>query len=360
MVDVAEVVVRATPDGIDETTEDMNELEDSIDSSADALEEQTSGLGSIAKAFKGAMGAVVAGLAVSTGFLLSRIPVLGEVASGLVAVFDAIAFQLDKRLRPALEPVTNGLFELSNAIFEGNWGEAKSLLGDFVAGVRNLPWGKITQTVRNVFGKVRAFISDINLLGVARGAIKSLFGIDDDQSIIDFAGQKLKSLFVSAVKALPGGELALEAGNLFISILGSLTNFAKEATTKIKQFFDSLTWREIISKIISKLREKATQLTNGIIDLVRDVNWQRVSEALGRQFKEALDKGLQDKLLEPPEDPTNEANRRLKIGDSDNSRSGNVFIGSVSDGRTKVFLDGAEVDNQQGRFRKDSLTRRGG
>src|SRR6056297_3193014 len=108
MTTIQEIVVKAVPAGIDETTSQMDEPEGSVSGVGEALKEQASGMSGVAKAFKGAMGAVVAGLAVSTGFLLSRVPVLGELMDGLVAVFDAMAFQLDQQLRPAISPVEMG------------------------------------------------------------------------------------------------------------------------------------------------------------------------------------------------------------------------------------------------------------
>jgi len=42
------------------------------------------------------------------------------------------------------------------------------------------------------------------------------------------------------------------------------------------------------------------------------------------------------------------------------SDAGSDFIGSVGSEATSVFLDGSKVDNNQGRYRKDALARRGG
>jgi len=360
MTTVQEVVVKATPKGVQETTDQMDELEGSVSGIGEALKEQASGFSGVAKAFKGAMGAVVAGLAVSTGFLLSRVPVLGELFDGLVAVFDAVAFQLDQKLRPAITPVVNGLFDLSDAIFAGNWGKAQNIIASFVTRVKNLDWQSIFQTVKQVFGQIRSAIGNLNLISRFRGAIKEMFNLSKDQSILQTAVTKVKNFIVSVVKSLPGGQLAIEAGNLFITALDKLTDFAQDATQKIQNFFDELTWTAIVGTIIKKLRDKSKQLTDGIVALVRDVNWKDVGGALGTEFKDALGDAIESRVTSGVESPVPTAENTSFAEESGSSDSNDGFIGSVTGTATSIFLDGDKLNDNMGRRRKNALARRGG
>ena len=40
--------------------------------------------------------------------------------------------------------------------------------------------------------------------------------------------------------------------------------------------------------------------------------------------------------------------------------AGSDFIGSVGSTASDIYLDGSRIDDNQGRFRKDALSRRGG
>ena len=361
MTTVQEVVVKAVPDGIDETTSQMDELEESVSGVGDALKKQASGMSGVAKAFKGAMGAVVAGLAVSTGFLLSRVPVLGEMMDGLVAVFDAMVFQLDQKLRPAIAPVVDGLFDLSDAIFAGDWDKARDIIGSFVTGVKNLDWAAIFATVKGVFNRIRTAIGNLNLISRFKSTIRSMLNLEQDQGILSTAATKIKNFLVSVIKKLPGGELAVEAGSLFITALDKLTDFAQQATTKIQNFFDELTWLAIVGTIVQKLREQSKVLTDGIVDLVRDVSWTRVGGELGSQFRDALGDAIQGRIESGVEIPgPTEESISIAEESSSSSNSGDGFIGSVTDRATNIFLDGDKLNDNMGRRRKDALSRRGG
>jgi len=360
MTTVQEVVVKAVPKGVQETTDQMDELEGSVSGIGEALKEQASGFSGVAKAFKGAMGAVIAGLAVSTGFLLSRVPVLGELFDGLVAVFDAVAFQLDQKLRPAIAPVVDGLFDLSDAIFAGDWGKARDIIASFVNRVRNLDWKGIFETVKSTFFQVANFIANLNLIDRFRSTVKRMFNIAQDQSLIGVAISKIKNFILRVVRALPGGQLAIELGSLFLDGLEALADFAQKATVKVQNFLDGLTWTAIVGTIIKALREKSKQLTDGIVNLVRDVNWGKVGAELAYQFQEAAEEALQADLVGGLESPVPTANNTSFAEGTSTTSSNDEFIGSVGDNSTNVYLDGTRVDDNQGRYRKDALARRGG
>jgi len=99
----------------------MDETAESAGDSAEQLE-------GFSQRFAGAMGAAVAALAVGAAGLLSQVPVIGELFGGLSAIVQAVAFQMDGVLRPAMSGLTDTLFQISNAIFEAD-GSMGSLIG---------------------------------------------------------------------------------------------------------------------------------------------------------------------------------------------------------------------------------------
>jgi hypothetical protein len=286
---------------------------------------------------------------------------LGELFDGLVAVFDAVAFQLDQQLRPAIAPVVDGLFDLSDAIFAGNWGKARDIIASFVNRVRNLDWQGIFETVKSTFFRVANFIGNLNLIDRFRSTLKRMFNIAQDQSLIGTAIQKIKNFIVRVVRALPGGQLAIELGSLFLDGLEALVDFAQKATVKVQNFLDGLTWTAIVGTIIKALREKSKQLTDGIVNLVRDVNWGKVGAELAYQFQEAMEEALQGRLLGGFENPVPTGDNTSFVEGSDSSSdSGDGFIGSVGDGAINISLDGDKLNDNMGRRRKNALSRRGG
>jgi len=103
-------------------------MEDTADSAGDSAAE----LEGFSERFAGAMSAAVTALAVGAAGLLSQVPVLGELFGGLGAIVDALAFQMDQVLRPVLSPLTDGMFNLSSAIFEAD-GVAGDIIGTLTA-----------------------------------------------------------------------------------------------------------------------------------------------------------------------------------------------------------------------------------
>jgi len=345
MATVEELVVKATPEGIDNVTSRMEGLKESITDSAEEMKKQSLSLDDVAQTFKGAATAVVTGLAVTTGFLLSRIPILGELTSGLVAVFDALAFQLDKRLRPAISPIVDGLFELASAIYAGDWEEAKSIIGDFVRALKNFDWGSILTAAKNVLNSVVQFVKDVGLVETVREKLRGFFDVGEDQSIIGQAASKLGTFIANVIKKLPGGEIAVALGGIYIDALGSLVNFTTSATNKLSDFLDGLTWSKLIETIVSNLRDKSQQLTNGIKKLVQDVDWVDV----GKSFASSFANNVLDRIGGEPSLPPEANTTSTSSGTTINSSSATPL----------VMLDGESINDNQGRHRKDTLTLRG-
>jgi len=322
MVDVAEVVVRATPEGIDETQDKLEGLESSTEETTDELDETAAGLGGLSKKFGGAMGAIVGGLAVAVGGLLSQVPVLGELSDGIGAVIDSIAFKIDKRLRPAVSSVTDELFDLASDIDESD-----SIADAFLDTLQSLQEIRDIVITASVDFVIEGDLGDVvNLPNISK--LIALY-IQEQTPAIDLPVEGLAMairfwLQESVVKPIKNFSLA----GAFDSIRNRLSNGFDSAISRARQW-----GRDLISKFIDGINSKLSSL-RGILSNV----------SLGGGITIG--------------DLSTGASAVSTIGRGESDSSG--FIGSVASGVNKVFLDGAEVDNQQGRFRKDSLTRRGG
>lgn len=130
MAEVEELIVRAKPEGIDETTDDLEGMEKQFEETSEEMEEQSSMFQGLANKISGVMKAMVAGIAIAVGGIMSQVPVLGEVLGGVKSVVDAVAYQLDKKLRPSLTNATDGFYELSGAIYDGDWDRAGNLVSN--------------------------------------------------------------------------------------------------------------------------------------------------------------------------------------------------------------------------------------
>lgn len=241
--EVEDLVVAAKPEGIDETKGELDGLQQSLDESAESMGDTASEMGDIQSKWQGAMNALVTGLAVATAGLLSKVPVLGEAFGGLLAVVEAVAYHMDQVLRPVLEPITNGLFDLSDAIYEaeGPLGTLLGVLGTataiFFAVV--LPLAKLIAMFSSLGGTWAVLVAGAKLLG---GAIMTLVGILSSPIVIIGAlivvlgllAWYFRDEIVSATNTLIDGIIRL--GQWFGDLLVKIGEFSVEAARKIAEF----------------------------------------------------------------------------------------------------------------------------
>lgn len=195
--EISELVVSMKPEGLSQTTEGLQSVEEQTQQTAETMEEQSESADGFADKFQGAMQVAVSALAIGAAGLLSQVPVLGEAMSGVFALVESVAFQMDKVLRPVISPITNLLFNMANAIggLEGPMGTLVGLLGTFVSAFGALAIvGKVTGLF-SAFAGASSVLSTV-LTTVAAG-LTTLAGI--------------LSLPVAAVAALTAGVLALVA-----------------------------------------------------------------------------------------------------------------------------------------------------
>jgi hypothetical protein len=259
-VSVEELVVSIREEGLGQTTEGLNEMEQQFDETAQSVEESSGELSDYADKFQGAMGAIVGGLAVAAAGLMSQIPVLGGLMSGVASVVSAVAYQMDKVLRPVLQPVTNGFYKLSSAIFQldGPLGTLVGVIGTVVAILAvAIPAIAAIGSVLGVFGStVGGVVSIVGTLVAALGALVSLpalivaaIALLIAAFAVDFMGIRTKT--IEAVKGVIdwlgnlasgfgkwAGKIASKAGDLVSGVIDEFAGWGESLLDTLGDFID--------------------------------------------------------------------------------------------------------------------------
>lgn len=358
--DVQELLVQVSPEGVDETTRALEDQEESFTDMADTAEEESGRLADFSDRWQGAMGAVVAGLAVASAGLLSQVPVVGELMSGLFAIIEAIAFQMDQVLRPVLQPVTDAFFGLSNAIFE-----AEGILGIIIGvlGVLVVVLGAVAAVTFVASGAVAQ-------LTVAYGAASTAANV-----LTGALGTLATALGISTVAAglLVGGLLVLAGLSLaalitdFMGIRTALVDLASlvlDINLMIANAFTDLVssafgWGvDLMAEFAAGILANATapiDAVAGVFDQVmgligfdlraNDLMAQRWGEDMVMHFGEGMKRGRRDAL---PDD----------LLGSDGGGGGGAP--AAPGGRQmQLFIDGRQAEKGTRKHRDRQIKRRG-
>lgn len=244
-----EIAVQLTGEGIEDTTSDLEGVEDEFEDTSESVGESAEDLEGFSRQWQGAMTAVTVALATATAGLLSNVPVVSEAWSGLSAVLSAVAFAMDSVLRPVFGPLNTFLFMLAGAIFEaeGAWraligvlaiaaSAIVAVLGWIVATQGPMAavaaitstlaglWGALTSVAAAVGGAIAALAATLGVSFAAAaalviGAVLSVVAIawmlwhnwDTVSGFLAGAWDWLSGLAVAAFFAIVGGGAALLA-----------------------------------------------------------------------------------------------------------------------------------------------------
>jgi len=213
------------PEGIEETNQQLKNQREEFTEMADTAEDSTGKLEMFSNRWKGAMRTFSVGLAIATGSLASKIPVVGELIESMSGVLQALVFRIDKALRPAFEGVQQELFKVQERVLEADnvfealkeaiFGVAEvmdmlegSLLAEFV---ENLSGLRIPQGVAEFF----ANLVTMDILGVMM-QLRDAFA--NPESVITGIKQFGENISVWMDEhVIPG---AIEAGKNVIGAIG--------------------------------------------------------------------------------------------------------------------------------------------
>jgi hypothetical protein len=356
-----ELIVAIKSEGVGETQQDLEGVEQSMEDTADSAGDSADELEGFSERFQGAMAAAVAALAVGAAGLLSQVPVLGEAFAGLAAIVSALAFQMDGVLRPVLSPLTTAMFELSNMIFE-----ADGALGTLIGAVSTIvsvlaiaiPAIAAVGSQLGIWASTGAGV--VAILKAIGAAIAAVIGFLGGWVVALVAALALLTAFVAAYLTNWNGvrdKTDAIVSDIIDLVVGGFTDFIDRSLQKLDM------WATIIGTLLSTA---ASMFTAWVDDLVSDARaWgTNLIESFIDGIKAALDR-LKDWLGD-----LRDVGAKVGINVPSVGNLGGGGGGGGGGGRTGrpapsggggrgVFLDGRSVSESTGRYREDPSRRRG-
>ena len=361
MVTAEELTVAIRSEGVSETQDDLEGVERSMDDTASSAGDSAEELEGFSKRFQGAMSAAVAALAVGAAGLLSQVPVIGEVFSGLAAIVSALAFQMDGVLRPVLSPLTDLFFSIADGIFaaEGAFGSllgavtsVLAILGVLIPVIAKVGsflgvWVSTGVGVLAILGKIGAAVGA--LIGIVGGLpialvaavaavaafavayVTNFRGVRDSTNeivgdIVDFVVGGFLSMTSDAIRAV--SDFASDVRALFSDLASDLSAWASDLAS------DAYGWgRSLIQRFIAGIQSAIARVRDFLGDL----------RCIGGRF------GI---------DVPDLGGLGGGGGSSGGGGSGRPRFGSGGS-RGGPTIDGRQITESTGRYRADSGRRRG-
>jgi uncharacterized protein YoxC len=294
MVTVEELVVKATPKGVDDVNDEMQKMEKSVDETTEKVDDQGSKLSGMARKFKGAMGAIIAGIAVGAAGVLSKVPSLGGVVDGLAAIFDALALQLDGELRPTLNKISTAFFDIARAIAKGDYDKAVKRLKELVKNLLDVE----DLDAKTVIAKLQSIIADGlgELLGFITKTLNNIPQRDIEKA--------LTSLIELIRFGITNGLKLLKEEVDWKALLSALLRFLGRAARASAPVIDKKIVQPLTKFIENNWRDwldDAIKLAHGLIQtLIKGIKermpiWkQRVKDYITKKAENILDDLVED------------------------------------------------------------------
>jgi len=352
-----ELIVALKSQGAAETKSQVNEVGESVQDVEQDVEASSDRLSGLTRKIKGFMGAIVAGVALAAGGLATQIPVLGGLFESLKSVFSAVGFQLDKRIRPALQPIIDGFYELSNAIFAGDWETVRELFNDAVNAIVNFDFAGAVNNLLSIFSDLGVTILD------------TLAGLDIRQILQDVYDGIAQ--FANRIKWAEALKPVITALGNFIDEtdwLGIGADFIKALRDGIIAIYKGVDWNKWYKYIKTGLEDWVdetdfTQIAKDIVTGIGSYLKENLSfwrENFAEPIASAMVEGIEDKLeskigmgLEVDID-----NGGPGIGISTTEDTPGTFRSSNGTGMG-VTMDGRRLTENTGRYDRDRTARRG-
>lgn len=334
MTTVEELIVAMESEGMTEVEQDLDSVDQSMQDTTDSAEQQSEDMDDFATEWQGAMQVVTAALAAASAFLLSRVPIIGELMSGLFAIVEGVAFQMDKVLRPVLGPLVDGMFDLADAIFEAE-GPMRGIIG--AIGTAAAVFGALIYFAGAFFAAVAALAAGILALAIR----------------FDFLKELLLLLYAPVLGFI---ALAIRLWEEFQKLQDAIDETGLSLRDLVADAFQS--GADFVSEFIDGIQSELPSLDD-ILDGIRD----RLTEAIGfdiRANDRMAQRWGQDAVME------------FGAGMEQQLRQGFPGVGQASDGgggggggprrrteRTQLFIDGRQASKQTRDHDDRDIKRRG-
>jgi hypothetical protein len=387
MATVEELVVRAKPEGVNQTTKEFDDMQGELEETEQQMDDTAGGFGDLANKWTGALAAITAGLAVAVGGLATQVPVLGSLMSGLGSIISGLALQIDQKLRPTLQPIVNDLFRLGNAIASGDFAKAAQIFKDWGNAIANTNWSQIFTDILNGLVDIR---------GRALNKLENLLTKDNVESALNAISDAVEGVnWGSAFQAYVDDTTNFLKNVDWLGIAGVVIRFfgrgianvikntdwskwLKFFVNQVTSFITDVNWMDVGMDIIRGIIDGIGAVTDFAVGGAEDIGaWiagkfdDAINNAVkwGENLIKNFIKGLKNKI--PDLDDTfdiieSEIDGGLEVrvgggggggGNGNNTPRGGIVGGldTVND----VFIDGRNVTNETGRYRRDATSRRG-
>jgi len=261
MTTVSEVVVGLRSEGAEDTKDDLEGVSEQTEETTQQLQAQSDQMTELAQSFSGALKAATVGLAVASAGLLSQVPILGQAFDGLFAIVNSVALAMDTVLRPVLTPLTNKMFELSQAINESN-APIKTLLG-------------ILAAVGAVIAGV--LLGPVGVLGAAIAGLVTGAGL----AAVNF--EKFKKAVTRVANFI-----AKRAPPAIKAFATEINELAGKVLTELENRLDAVNWEQVGKKIMRRLIDATVKFAKFAKDVIDKIDWEK----RGKQIARVLRKGI--------------------------------------------------------------------
>lgn len=407
-----EIRIAVEAAGAEETQEEIQQTEESIQEAGEQMGDTSDQMEGLQQRMQGAGRAIAVAMAAAATGILSQVPVIGEVFSGLMAIFDALTFQLDQLLRDlGLGGLAGVLFTISEAIFtlEGPIGDLVGILtglGATVLGVVGIfktlgislaPIIKVLSAVGSALLALEPITTAI-IVGVAaliaawvlfedeiraivNGAIDIVQGLwntikdgvdtakNKIRGVIDILGDIVNNVteapenawswFTNAISPVEDAVEDVWDTLMFIGgwVKGGVTKALDWLLTPLQKAWDLVedTWDTLKEKIDGSVFESVIDIALELLPDasafpgIEDNNLGKVSGLDFMTRQEALDAGVPPDIVD-----------QIDFGGSNNN-TGSGSQGFSADRRgpsPTMMLDGRNVTQNTGRYRRDGTARR--
>ena len=257
MATAEELIVAITSEGVSETRDDLEGVESAMEDTADSAGNSAEELEGFSQRFQGALSAAVAALAVGAAGVLSQVPAIGEAMSGLFAIVEALAFQMDSVLRPALSPITDFFFDVANAIFE-----ADGALGTLIGVI-----GSLLSIGVILIPTIAAIGSQIGIFATTSAGVVSILG-----SLAGVVGTVATAIAGLPVAIALGVAAIVAFATAYAFNLGGVRDITNDLLGQVWDFFvglasDLSSWA---GELASDAWDWGSNLVNGLLDGIRD------------------------------------------------------------------------------------------
>jgi hypothetical protein len=405
MVTAEELVVAVRDEGIGQTRENLEGVEQSMEETADAASDSAEDLGEFTSRIQGAMSAAAAGVAIAAGSLLSQVPIISELVAGLGAVFGALGLQVDQLIRDlGAGGFVDALFNVASAInnAEGFAADLVGVLTTLATIVAGAAAGFAAYAVATLgwIGAASKFIGAAKAVGVAiAGVISSIGAVP---AALAGAIAALVAFGVAYLTNFRGIRDKTNAiiGRIIDFVVGGITSFIETGLSKLDSFVGNFVgfFTGLAEKVSTTTSDIANGIADWLTDLVADAKdfgaqfvsgflgaLEGLSDRMASLFEAAFNtviKTINTAIDKLPDIVTSKLNisqiDQLDFAPVDASPGGGGTTGTngggggsgltgrvpTGNGRRQAFeasvdLDGRRVSEDTGRYRVDPSRRRG-